>query len=74
MTWEDYRHRSLLLQAISLLSETDEPVSEIAARCGFESPSAFARVFRRQMGESPRDYRQRVMGATHDEYLPRAKT
>ena len=74
MTWEDYRHRSLLLQAISLLSETEEPVSEIAARCGFESPSAFARVFRRQMGESPRDYRHRVMGATHDEYLPRART
>jgi transcriptional regulator GlxA family with amidase domain len=71
MTWEDYRHRSRLLQAISLLSETDEPVSEIAARCGFESPSAFARVFRLQMSESPRDYRHRVMGAAHDE-APRA--
>jgi len=69
MTWEDYRHRSRLLQAISLLSETDEPVSEIAARCGFESPSAFARVFRHQMGESPRDYRHRIMGATHDEHI-----
>ena len=74
MTWEDYRHRSRLLQAISLLSEKDEPVSEIAARCGFESPSAFARVFRREMGESPRDYRHRVMGATHDEQIPRSRT
>jgi AraC-like DNA-binding protein len=74
MTWDDYRHRSRLLQAISLLSEKDEPVSEIAARCGFESPSAFARVFRREMGESPRDYRHRVMGATHDEPIPRTKT
>ena len=73
MTWEDYRHRSRLLHAISLLSETDEPVSEIAARCGFESPSAFARVFRLQMSESPRDYRHRVMGAAHDEG-PRAGT
>jgi AraC-like DNA-binding protein len=71
-TWDDYRHRSRLLQAVSLLSETDEPVSEIAARCGFESPSAFARVFRREMGESPRDYRHRVMGAAHDEHIPRA--
>jgi AraC-like DNA-binding protein len=61
MTWEEYRHRSRLLQAISLLSETDEPISEIAARCGFESPSAFARVFRLEIGESPRDYRHRVM-------------
>ncbi|MFT4047537.1 MAG: helix-turn-helix transcriptional regulator [Solimonas sp.] len=60
MTWEAFRHRSRLLQAISLLGETDEPVSEIAARCGFESPSAFAKVFRTEMGETPRDYRGRV--------------
>ena len=73
-TWEDYRHRSRLLQAISSLSETDEPVSEIAARCGFESPSAFARVFRREMGESPRDYRHRIMGAVHDDPDPEAGT
>jgi AraC-like DNA-binding protein len=72
-TWDDYRHRSRLLQAISLLSETDEPVSEIAARCGFDSPSAFARVFRREMGEPPRDYRDRVMGAAHDEPIPRGR-
>jgi len=60
MTWEAYRHRSRLLRAISLLSETDEPVSEIAARCGFDSPSAFAKVFRVTMGEAPRDYRNRA--------------
>ncbi|MBV8804915.1 MAG: helix-turn-helix transcriptional regulator [Sinobacteraceae bacterium] len=71
MTWEEYRHRSRLLQAVSLLSETDEPVSEIAARCGFDNPSAFARAFRLEMGESPRDYRHRVLGATQDETLPR---
>jgi AraC-like DNA-binding protein len=73
MTWEEYRHRSRLLQAISLLSETDESVGEIAARCGFDSPSAFARVFRLQMGESPRDYRHRVMGAIQDEPGPGAR-
>jgi AraC-like DNA-binding protein len=60
MTWEAYRHRSRLLRAISLLSETNEPVSEIAARCGFDSPSAFAKVFRATMGEAPRDYRNRA--------------
>ena len=60
MTWEVFRHRSRLLQAISLLGETDEPVGEIAARCGFESPSAFAKVFRNEMGETPRDYRSRL--------------
>ena len=60
MTWEEYRHRSRLLQAVSLLSETDAAISEIAARCGFESQSAFAKVFRLEMGEVPRDYRDRV--------------
>ena len=60
MTWEEYRHRSQLLQAISLLSETDQPISETAAQCGFESPSGFAKAFRLAMGEAPRDYRVRV--------------
>jgi AraC-like DNA-binding protein len=63
MTWEEYRHRSRLLQAVSLLSESDEPISEIAARCGFESPSGFAKAFRTEMSESPRDYRQRIRGS-----------
>jgi AraC-like DNA-binding protein len=62
MTWEAYRHRSRLQQAFSLLSETAEPISEIAARCGFESPSGFAKAFRAEMRESPRDYRQRIRG------------
>lgn len=62
MTWEEYRHRGRLLQAFSLLSETREPISEIAARCGFESPSGFAKAFRAEMGEAPRDYRHRIRG------------
>jgi len=60
LTWETYRHRCRLLKAVSLLSETGEPMSEIAARCGFESPSGFAKAFRQAMGEAPRDYRQRA--------------
>jgi AraC-like DNA-binding protein len=64
MTWEEYRHRSRLQQAFSLLSETAEPISEIAARCGFESPSGFAKAFRAEMGESPRDYRRRIRGSS----------
>jgi AraC-like DNA-binding protein len=62
MTWDVFRHRSRLLRAISLLGETDEPMAEIAMRCGFESPSAFAKMFRAEMHETPRDYRSRVRG------------
>jgi AraC-like DNA-binding protein len=60
MTWEDYRRRSRLLNAVALLGETDEPISEIASRCGFDSPSGFAKAFRLEMGETPRNYRRRI--------------
>jgi AraC-like DNA-binding protein len=60
ITWEVYRHRSRLLHAIALLSDTDKPISEIAGRCGFDSQSAFAKVFRDKMGEAPREYRNRA--------------
>jgi AraC-like DNA-binding protein len=60
MTWEAYRRRSRLLQAIALLTETDTSVGEVAASCGFESPSAFAKAFRSAIGETPRNYRSRV--------------
>jgi transcriptional regulator GlxA family with amidase domain len=60
MSWEAYRGRSRLLHAISLLGETQLAVGEVAARCGFESPSAFTRAFRQAMGEAPRDYRRRL--------------
>ena len=60
MTWEAYRRRSRLLKAVSLLSDTDVPVGNVAAQCGFASPSAFAKAFRLAMGEGPRDYRERA--------------
>lgn len=63
MTWEAYRQRSRLLHAIALLSETDVSITDIAARCGFESPSAFTRAFRLTLSETPREYRVRTRNA-----------
>lgn len=60
MTWEAYRQHSRLLKAISLLSESAAPITVIAAQCGFESSSSFAKAFRLAMSETPRDYRNRV--------------
>ena len=45
-------------KASSLLAETDLPVTEVALRCGFESPSYFSLMFRRLIGRTPRDYRR----------------
>ena len=39
-----------------LLKSSDLPVSEVAYRCGFSSPSYFSQVFKREMGQSPRDF------------------
>jgi AraC-like DNA-binding protein/mannose-6-phosphate isomerase-like protein (cupin superfamily) len=60
MTWEAYRQLRRLQRAMSLLSELEVPITEVAAQCGFESPSAFSRAFRLSMHEAPREYRNRL--------------
>jgi len=44
-------------RASAMLAEGDRPIAEIAAACGFESPSYFARTFRRTFGVLPSRYR-----------------
>lgn len=61
MTWEGYRQRSRLIAAITLLGETEAAIGDIAAQCGFESASAFAKAFRGAVGETPRDYRRKAI-------------
>lgn len=53
-----YLLRYRIRQASRLLVQTDLPVTEVALRCGFESPSYFAQAFRRLTGRTPRDYRR----------------
>ncbi|CCT58366.1 AraC family transcriptional regulator [Acetobacter pasteurianus] len=44
--------------AKELLCQSDQSIIEIALTIGYESPSHFAQVFRRETGMSPRDYRK----------------
>lgn len=53
---KDEVRRSL---AIELLRQTDNSISEIAERIGFQEPSAFHRAFKKWTGESPGRYRAR---------------
>ena len=53
----DYR----IAKAKELLSTTDMGVKDISAACGYADSSYFARVFKRQTGHTPSDYRT-VMG------------
>lgn len=43
--------------AVSLLESTDYNVAEIGAIVGYENPLYFSRIFKKQKGISPRDYR-----------------
>jgi AraC-like DNA-binding protein len=44
-------------RACKLLKDSPLNVTEIAINCGYDSPSAFSRAFRRQMNMSPTAYR-----------------
>jgi signal transduction histidine kinase/DNA-binding LacI/PurR family transcriptional regulator/AraC-like DNA-binding protein len=54
-----YLHRYRIQQARVLLTTTPHTIAEIAAAVGFGDSMQFSRVFRRQTGTSPREYRQR---------------
>jgi AraC-like DNA-binding protein len=45
-------------RALALLGEHDLPISVIAVRTGFATPSAFTRAFRRWTGLAPSDFRR----------------
>lgn len=45
-------------KAEELLASTREPIAQISWQCGFESPAAFTRAFRRHRGESPLQFRK----------------
>jgi len=57
LSFNAWRQRLRLLWSISMLSE-DRPVSAIAYELGYDSPSAFIAMFRRELGRSPRRYMQ----------------
>jgi AraC-like DNA-binding protein len=57
----DYLNRYRMLRAKDLLLHTDESITMIAARVGFNDPSYFGRVFRKQVGCTPQAYRDKQL-------------
>jgi AraC family transcriptional regulator len=55
-----FRRRLLLERAAHRLSDTADPVIEVALDAGYGSPEAFARAFSRAYGAPPSHYRQRL--------------
>ena len=57
-TLVDAKHNLLATTAVQLLLSTDKSIEEISAQLGFSSATYFRKVFREQMGTSPRDVRR----------------
>jgi len=55
--WE-YLKRYRIKQAKVLLVQTENNITEIAHKVGFDDSAYFSRVFRKVVGQSPRDYRK----------------
>ena len=51
--------RIRLAKAKQYLTATNEPIAAIGARCGFDSPSYFTKIFREATGMSPGEFRRK---------------
>ena len=54
----EYRNRIRIEHAKALLSDTFLTVSEIGSRVGYASPSYFSDAFKKEVGISPKEYRE----------------
>jgi YesN/AraC family two-component response regulator len=57
VTFVEYLANYRMTQAKRLLANPSMPVADVAAAVGFNDPSYFTRIFRRQEGVSPSEYR-----------------
>lgn len=60
-TFMDYVLHTRIRRAIELLEDVSVAVTQICYDVGFRDASYFARVFRRHVGMSPSQYRQKVL-------------
>ena len=54
----DYVERGRYQMAVSLLTDTDTPITDVALKCGYNSPNSFYKAFKRVSGLTPAAVRQ----------------
>lgn len=59
MNFNDYLNSLRVTEAANLLSNRDLAITEISHLCGFNSTRTFNRAFLKQIGCTPREYRQK---------------
>ncbi len=60
-TAQELIHIALINVAKNRLRESDENVSEIAWSLGFENMSYFSRLFKKEVGQTPKDFKKRLL-------------
>jgi AraC-like DNA-binding protein len=60
MTVYEYRHRAAMDFAISLLTESEVPITQIAYEVGYQYPSNFSTAFKKEFGVTPAAARKRI--------------
>jgi AraC-like DNA-binding protein len=66
LTPQKYLRKLRLRMASRALVHSRQSLAEVAAGCGFSDQSHFTRVFRRQFGRTPGDYRAHYAGMEDD--------
>lgn len=69
-----YLRQFRIQKAAELLADTPLEIGQIAARCGFQEMSYFARAFRAEKGCTPSDYRMRQRGGQPERKSDRPET
>lgn len=59
-TVTDYINHTRIRQALILLNATKLSIGEVSSRCGFLDANYFSRTFKKFLGLSPREYRDRI--------------
>lgn len=62
-TFTKYLQRRKMVQAVYWLTETTEPIEEIVRYVGYENSSHFHKLFRQEYGMTPKEYRDKYIGA-----------
>jgi AraC family transcriptional activator of pobA len=60
-TAQEHIHLCLVAEAKSLLIQNDNNIAEIAFRLGFENPTYFSRLFKKEVGIPPHAFRDQYL-------------
>lgn len=71
-SFSDYLNRQRISRALKLLRFDSVPITEVAFSSGYQSISNFNKVFKKNIGISPNEYRKLHQSKPHENITPRS--